>query len=237
MSHQDPQDSLEANPSGEVFGWLPRLPSQAGATRAHAGAPGERPTGSLLPCTGSTWKPAERSGRSARSDLGRLGTARPSLVVQLTAPRLATHLGLGIEVPLAHCDRRPPARVRPSAGREPSSAHPGRVGRLDLSGLARPRIVRRRSCAAADGACRRRLCLATRPATCRSIESGPTVRSGGLELARHNPLAGARRRHRGGGPPLARRVLGRALAGLTSRPAAQALREPILGLPVLGKAW
>ena len=59
------------------------------------------------------------------------GLGRAGLVAQLTAPRLATRIAMGIEIPLAH-RRRPPARLRSVLRREPPPAHAGGMGSLDV---------------------------------------------------------------------------------------------------------
>jgi type III secretion system YscQ/HrcQ family protein len=108
VSRTDSHDGLDQNrpapppADGEVFGWLPRLVSRQVRLERILSRFSE--VGKLPPAL--HWL-EEATGIAMAADRPEVlwrasGIARPSLVAQLTAPRLATHLGLGIEVPLAH---------------------------------------------------------------------------------------------------------------------------------------
>ena len=99
-----PQVAASSNPAvdSEVFGWLPRLAlRQVRLERRLARwSPGGRLPFPLL------WL-EEAMGVPITLDQPEVlwrasGLRRPDLVVQMTAPRLATRLALGIEIPLAH---------------------------------------------------------------------------------------------------------------------------------------
>jgi type III secretion system YscQ/HrcQ family protein len=108
VSRTQSHDGLEHNrpapgaPEGEVFSWLPRLLSRQVRLERILSRFSE--AGKLPPAL--SWF-EKATGNAIAVDRPEVlwrasGVARPSLVAQLTAPRLATHLGLGIEVPLAH---------------------------------------------------------------------------------------------------------------------------------------
>jgi flagellar motor switch protein FliN len=108
VSRTESHDGLEPNrpappaPEGEVFSWLPRLLSRQVRLERILSRFSE--TGKPPPAL--SWL-EEAAGNAIAVDRPEVlwrasGVARPSLVAQLTAPRLATHLGLAIEIPLAH---------------------------------------------------------------------------------------------------------------------------------------
>jgi flagellar motor switch protein FliN/FliY len=93
---------VEAGAAGDLFDWLPRLvlnQVRLEGRLAHWARDGKLPPALhwLEKGTGTsiTLDRPEVLWRSS-------GLHRPSLVAQLTVPRLATRLGLGIELPLAH---------------------------------------------------------------------------------------------------------------------------------------
>ena len=71
------------------------------------------------------------------------GLGRAGLVAQMTAPRLATRLAMGIEIPLAHTIVDRLLGFDRSFGREPAPAHARGMGRVDVPVPARARFVRR----------------------------------------------------------------------------------------------
>jgi type III secretion system YscQ/HrcQ family protein len=94
--------ALEPGGAAEVFDWLPRLPRrqvQLDRLLAHWSDAGRLP--SVL-----RWLDDETGGfiRVDRPEVigSASGLHRPSLVVQMTVPRLGARLGVGVEIPLAH---------------------------------------------------------------------------------------------------------------------------------------
>jgi flagellar motor switch protein FliN len=98
----DTERALEPSGAVEIFDWLPRLPRrqvQIERKLAHLTDADRLPPA-------LRWLDDETGG-SIRVDRPEVtwsasGLHRPSLVVQMTVPRLAARLGVGVEIPLAH---------------------------------------------------------------------------------------------------------------------------------------